>query len=263
MRSLLYSFLFFCVILFCAGCLKQKCGCVPPPDATGNGSYKLFYSDSVYYLNNSSADYTVKPVIARTDGSYSSFPDGLKLDDKTGAISVNQSETGLRYRVSFTAANGSVFSTMVVISGVNYMDSYYRLSQGDSIALPVYNANGPLGYTGSFDYSGSAQAEGVAITAATGAINLAKTLRSGFFGSHPWEKRKEIEVRYKLNDKSNGSSNSIKILLYYYRRLSDVPQELRQTVDEHLSMMLHSTDTNATSKIAAKPRPPCVIIIAE
>src|SRR5215218_6294435 len=64
-------------------------------------AYSLSYGDSIIYLKGSGSDYTVSPVTPMA-GEYDAFPEGIELDDKTGAINVSKSETGLRYRITFT-----------------------------------------------------------------------------------------------------------------------------------------------------------------
>src|ERR1700759_804191 len=73
-----------------------------PPVVVTNGT---LYSDSILYVNNLD-DYSVSPVNTKA-GTYSSLPDGLKIEETTGAINVNKSETGLKYMVTFTPADGS------------------------------------------------------------------------------------------------------------------------------------------------------------
>ena len=75
------------------------------------------------------------------DGTYTGFPEGIEIDDNTGAINLSKSETGLRYRITHTATDGTVTTTMVVLSGITFPDKFYHLSQDDSIALPIYNAS--------------------------------------------------------------------------------------------------------------------------
>src|SRR5882724_7319147 len=60
----------------------------------------LSYGDSVFYVRNQVGDYIVYPTETRK-GLYLGFPDGIEIDDNSGAITVNKSETGLRYKISF------------------------------------------------------------------------------------------------------------------------------------------------------------------
>src|SRR5688572_22078740 len=141
MKSLSIPGLASILIVFCLFACKKE--------VTDQGGYKLSYGDSILYLRNSGSN-IIYPTQQR-QGSYSSFPDGLEINESTGAIDLADSETGLRYRVTHTDPDGIETSTLIVVSGINYTDKYYRLSQGDTIASPVYNADEskPLPVSGS------------------------------------------------------------------------------------------------------------------
>src|SRR6185503_12822737 len=91
------------------------------------GEYKLSYGDSVLYLKNQAGDQIVYPTEHR-EGVYTAFPDGIEIDDMTGAINLSKSETGLRYRITHTTPDGKKTNTLVVVSGVNYTDKFYNLA---------------------------------------------------------------------------------------------------------------------------------------
>jgi hypothetical protein len=256
-------FLFILSVTFLLSCDKN---------GSGTASLKpLGYGDSVLYLKAGSGDYVVSPLHAQT-GSYSVFPeDGLELDKTSGAINVSKSETGLRYHVTFRSASGETSSTNIVISGLNYPDRYYRLSTNDTVCTPVYNADATRSLpAGSFDDGGTANAEGCSIRTTNGSINLAQTVRNGLFGNTPQnDVRKEVEIKYRISDKSNSATNSIKVKLYYYETAADVPDDLKQTIEDHDAQLLKTATSvppagAATARVARlqKPRPPCVVIIA-
>ena len=242
------------------------------PD-TAPTSYKLSYGDSIIYLQPSSADYIVYPTEQKA-GIYSAFPEGIELDDKTGAINVSKSETGLRYRITHTATDGKVTSTLVVISGINFTDHFFHLSQGDSIALPVYNANAsrilPLNGS-SFDEGNGANSGGCSVKTINGQINLAQTVRNGVFGTPPINnERRDFDVAYRINDASGKSLNKLRVRIYYYNTMADVAADLMQTLQdrEAAGVFLAANNSNpvgAASRgaAAAKPRPPCVIIVGQ
>jgi hypothetical protein len=236
-------------------------------DGSDNSSaYDLNYGDSVLYLRPSSGDYIVYPRTQR-DGRYSGFPEGIEIDDKTGAINVSKSETGLRYRITHTAPDGTTTTTKIVLSGITFFDRFYRLSQNDSIAFPVYNASvsSPLPVTGSiFDDGGGANSSGCDVKTVNGQINLAQTVRNGLFGSNPTnDERKDIEIVYRLNDGSGKSVNKLKVRLYYYTSMATVAPDLLETLTERQNegVFLKGGGILRTEQ-AARPRPPCVIIIA-
>ncbi|MDB5252336.1 MAG: hypothetical protein JWP27_1505 [Flaviaesturariibacter sp.] len=242
-------------------------------NGTGNDSSMkpLAYADSVLYRTAGSGDVFAKPLNEQA-GSYTVFPeDGLDIDASSGAINVSRSESGLRYRVTYHAPSGQTSSTSVVISGVNYPDKYYRLSANDSLCRPVYNADAARALpAGSFDDGGTANSGGCSIRTSNGIINLAQSIRNGLFGAVPQnDVRKEVEINYRIADKSNSASNSIKVKLYYYETEADVPEDLKQTIRDHEAQLLATFASvppanDATGRVARlqKPRPPCVVIIA-
>ena len=127
------------LILGCtfAACSKDDASTpVLPPGFT------LSYADSILYLQNQAADYIVTPVKSTLTGVYTGFPEGIELDANTGAINVSKSEMGLRYRISFLPSGSKdTLSTIVLLSGINYYDGFYKLNTADSILKPVYNAS--------------------------------------------------------------------------------------------------------------------------
>lgn len=248
-------------------------GCDKSSDTTDdNTPYNLSYGDSIIYLRPSTGDYIVYPIVHRK-GEYTGFPEGIEIDEKTGAINVSKSETGLRYRITHTSPQGKVTTTMVVLSGITFTDHFYRLATGDSVAHPVYNASPDriLPLNGSiFDEDNLANVSGCAVRTHDGKINLAESIRKGVFGSNPQnDDQKEIEIKYRINDESGKSQNKLKVLLYWYNTMADVPQYLWEILNERASQGVflrngNMATINSTQQIekVAKPRPPCVIIIA-
>jgi len=238
--------------------------------------YVLSYGNSVIYLKNQASDYIVYPTQSRA-GTYTAFPEGIEIDDITGAINVSKSETGLRYRITHTGLNGDTTSTIVVLSGITFTDKFYHLSQNDSIAFPVYNANsaGAVPVSGSsFDDGNLANSGGCSVKTTNGQINLAETVRNGVFGNTPQnDVRKDFDIVYRLNDASGKAVNKLRVRIYWYNTMMDVAPDLWQTLNDRQSqgVFLQMNNTNSgqvtarsTSSLAiAKPRPPCVIIIGQ
>lgn len=240
--------------------------CTKKTGSGDSGNWNLSYGDSILYLRPSAGDYIVTPLSPRA-GTYEAFPEGIEIDDATGAINITKSETGLRYKITHTATNGIKTSTTVVLSGINFADQFYRLSQHDTIALPIYNANPsrPLPVTGSvFDEGGAANTSGCSVKTVNGQINLAESVRNGLFGNNPTnDDRKDVEIVYRLNDGSNKAVNKIKVRLYYYTSMATVAPDLLQTLQdrETAGVFIRGLSIESTQQ-AARPRPPCVIIIA-
>ena len=231
--------------------------------------FRLSYGDSIIYSKPSSGDYIVYPLTNR-EGVYEGFPEGIEIDDRTGAINVTKSETGLKYRITHTAPDGTVTTTRVILSGITFFDKFYNLSQNDSIAFPVYNASASsiLPLTGSvFDDGGGANSSGCAIKTINGQINLAQSVRNGLFGTNPSnDERRDVEIVYRLNDGSDKAVNKLKVRLYYYTSMATVAPDLMQTLQDRQTagVFLRGGGIEVVEQAlqAAKPRPPCVIIIA-
>jgi len=275
-----------CVFLFVfAACSKNSSAPnpVPNPPTIGIDS-NINYGDSVFFLSNQSIDVIASP-LKPGNGSYSSFPEGLDIDAATGDINVSKSETGLKYRVYFVPTGGSdTLSTVVLISGINFLDGFYLLNSADSIARPVYNAvqNNTIPGLNSgslFDESSKCNSNGCAVSVVNGEINLAETVRNGVFGTTPTNNdRHEFDLDYRINDKSQKAFNTIRIKLYYFETMSDVTQEVYDIISSREGAIIDShnplfyiapiTAVNSRSAVngavgrSVKPRPPCIFIVS-
>jgi hypothetical protein len=239
----------------------------PPPPPTNN---VLSYGDSIFYLrNNANNIYTPLPM--NRAGKYFGFPKGIELDSTNGKIDLDESEMGLRYRIMFVP-NGTrdTISTKIVLAGINFYDGIYKLSTGDSIANPIYNAKGVTytpgafgtGLNNSFDVGNGCNSQGCAVSLVNGQINLAKSLRDGAISSTN-DSQKEFTYFYKMDDASGKSLNKLKIILYYYRTRADIPQYLWDilNIDHAGTILRNAQGRGGDMQRIAKPRPPCVIII--
>jgi hypothetical protein len=237
----------------------------------------------VFYINGGSKDYTVAPIQPKA-GEYIGYPDGIDIDSKTGAIRVNSSETGLRYRVTFYPDGATdSFSTNIVISGINYLDGFYRLNTADSILRPLYNGSFGTPVPGLnsgtiFDEGSGCNSAGCNVNIAAGTINLAQTVRNGVFGANPSNNdRHEFELDYRINDKSGKALNSIKVKLYYFNSIDDVTPEVYDIISSregaifgaspiavpfaHYTSVNGIPSVNGHAKASPKPRPPCIFIL--
>jgi hypothetical protein len=232
--------------------------------------YVLSYGDSILTLKPSGNN-IIFPQTYR-EGSYTGFPEGIELDQSTGAINLNNSETGLRYKITHVSTKGDTTRITVVLSGITFTDQFYYLSQGDSIANPVYNANPSrvLPITGSsFDEGNVANNSGCSVKTENGKINLASSVRNGVFGNNPLnDATREIEIKYRINDGSGRSLNKLKVKLYWYYTIADVPQYLWDILNDRTSQgvflrngNISNTEIAGRTEQLAKPRPPCVIIV--
>jgi hypothetical protein len=252
------------VLLAAAGlfaCNKSGNGTTDP------GPFKLSYGDSIIYLKPAAGDYIVYPSIHK-DGVYSGFPEGIEIDDISGAINISKSETGLRYKITHTATDGTVTTAMIVLSGITYRDHFFNLAQNDSMAMPVYNSSEsrPLPLNGSsFDEGNNANSGGCSVRTDNAIINLAQCVRNGVFGNTPQnDSRREFDIQYRINDGSGKSLNKLRVRLYYYTSMATVAPDLLQTLqDRQTDGVFLRGGTVETSQVLAKPRPPCIIIVGQ
>lgn len=251
-------------------CSKKEAS-IPVPAAE-----RLSYGDSIFYLKN--AAYLIAPS-QRKAGTYTAYPDNLKIDPSTGKITVDvdgrdgNSQTGMWYKIRFQSANtAETDSAMILLSGLTYVDKFYQLSQNDSIIYPIYNADAAKAVpSGNFDLQ---HRNDFAINPANGQINILECMRRGYFtkqaGSTGW---KVTTIKYAINDQSSGAVNRIDLVIYYYHTMSDVPSNVSRLMQAHQSMTLGlrmapipsttgGIDSNLPSELSlSKPRPPCVVIV--
>jgi len=262
--------------LFIAGfcCLAMACS---KKDNAGTGpvvppGFTLSYGDSILFLQNQATDYIVSPVSYPLPGVYSGFPDGIEIDSRTGAINLSKSEMGLRYRISFLPDGASdTITTVVLLSGINFLDGFYKLNTADSILKPVYNGNVTNPVPGvnngsTFDEGSGCNNAGCNVNFASGSINLAQTVRNGVFGTTPANNdRHEFQMNYRINDKSGKALNTIRVKLYYFNSMSDVTQEVYDIINSRSGTVFRTSANARAGAIdkAAKPRPPCIFIVAK
>lgn len=270
------------LLLAAVSCKKDNNSTTTPPVVPPGTS--ISYGDSVFYLNPQVTDYIISPVKVQS-GQYSGFPEGINIDTKTGEINVSASETGLRYRITFIpdGTTDSV-STDIVISGINYLDGFYKLTTADSVLKPLYNASFSNSIPGVnngtiFDDGSGCNSVGCNVNTVVGSINLAQTVRNGVFGATPSNNdRHEFELNYRINDKSSKSLNTLKVKLYYFDSINDVTQEAYDIINSRIGTILgvgpkptpfqRMTSVNSVAKQTvllgqqtAKPRPPCIFIL--
>jgi hypothetical protein len=249
------------------------------------------YADSVYYYREQSTPYIISPVTAQA-GTYSAFPDGLSINPTTGAINVNQSESGLKYRVSFlpTGATDSC-TTFVIISGVNYLSAIYDLSASNTLAMPYYNAQRNLAPPcdddddeeedgddddggcefddGNDDDDGDGTADeppagqqvrplGIDIDIQNGIINLQQTVLNGTFGATPVSgSSRTVRIYYRISDASNKALNYIDVQFHYYDTYANIPASLLADMDDKNGATLRSSAVKKTKPV----RPPHIVIM--
>lgn len=248
---------------------------------------QLSYGDTVVFISPGQ-DYSIAPLLSAT-GIYTASPDGLAINSDTGVIDVNASDTGLKYKITFTpTGSNQVCETFLTIGGVNYLDGVYVLSQNQLTALPIYNGVPSLPLPcdeddddddDDDDSSCDFDAEnptgqvledlGFEISS-KGVIDLQKTVENGTFGSTPVSGTiLDVELYYKINDASALALNKIPLRFFYYNRLADVPQEILDDIEQKRDLINEgSWDKSPNFRVAntvrppRKPRPPYLVIVA-
>ncbi len=264
--------------------------------SSSNGSNRLSYGDSIFYLKNQSGNYLVLPVsVPSGTGYFSANPLGLIIDSLTGRINVTQSETGLRYKIYCFTNTGQVLdSTKIVISGIDYADSIYRIQATANVydtAFPIYNAkaNPPLPCSdddddgedddgcifdetdlnddGNDDIPGVIQ-EKLLVDNKKGTIDVEASYHAGVFGSNPVNgATKDFTFYYRINDASNRALNKITVRLYHFNTINDIPQWLIDELNrrKNLSTQVNSRPSNNSRVVSYEfgpKRPPIIIIVS-
>ncbi len=242
---------------------------VPYPEAPASGcDFAPDYGDSIVYSQPASGDYFVYPQNNQgVAGTYLSWPAGLSINSKTGAIDLTKSETGQRYSLAFVK-NGTTDTCMsqLIVAGAAYMDSVYVLTQSNYTSKPYFNANpygvapcqGNQGQGCQFDYNNAAHNQGIEIDQKTGFIDLKKTMQNSLFGLLPLNGMTVYTtIYYKLNDNSNFAPQKIQLKLVYYNHKSDVPAATLLTLTDNL----FNTLNNLLISKGPSARPPLIVIV--
>lgn len=242
---------------------------IPYPVAPASGcNFAPDYGDSIVYSQPASGDYYVYPQNNQgIVGTYLSWPDGLSLNSKTGAIDLTQSETGQRYSLAFVRSGTTdTCMSQLIVAGAAYMDSVYVLSQSDTTSKPYFNANpygvapcqGNQGQGCQFDYNNYAHNQGIEIDQKTGFIDLSKTMKNSLFGLLPLNGTTVYTtIYYKLNDNSNFAPQKIQLKLVYYNHKSDVPAATLLTMTDYLVNTLN----DLLISHGPSARPPLIVIV--
>ncbi len=259
------------------GCQKQ----IPEPPAekeaikVDSPVARLSYGDTLFFLKNQSGNYNISPVSKpNATGYFKSIPYGLVLDSITGIINVTQSETGLRYKIFYVSPAGAALdSVKLVISGVDYKDQIIRIAQTPNAydtAFPIYNARPEISLPcsdddddddqlcifdetdldndGNDDIAGAIQ-DKFLIDIKTGTIDAEASFHAGVFGSSSPANGvvKDFLFYYRLQDASNMALNKLTVRLYHYKKVTDIPQALLDTLNyrNNLAGQVNSRTGNA------------------
>ncbi len=226
-----------------------------------------FYGDSVIYPsgNFGSPDEWISPVNSPAPGSYYAWPDGLVINDSTGAINITRSETGQRYYIGYVkkGTRDTCLNTLI-ISGAAYLDSIYVQNKAvKNMAQPYFNANSKLNNLCDqegqcqWDLSGNANKQKIQLDEHTGIIDLDKTLQNGAFGKTPANGTTLNAVVYYILDDHNHALQSMQIRLMYYDRVSLIPVDLVTKIRNQRTDAMGNQILNNPSGTV---KPPLIII---
>jgi hypothetical protein len=230
--------------------------------------YAPNYGDSVVYPQPTTSNFYLYPKNpTNVQGTYFSWPGGLVLDSKTGAINLTLSETGSRYDIAFVQyGTTDTCISHLIVAGTAYLDSVYVLTRSSNSSAPYYNANpyapSPCQYNhqGSgcvFDLYNVAKNKGIQVNNQTGAIDLQSTVKNAF-GRYPVNGTVvNTTIYYVLNDNSNYAVQKIPLQLAYYNRRSDIPSALLSSITNKRNSALN----NQLLSKGPSPRPPLIIIV--
>lgn len=238
------------------------------------------YGDTILFTQpKAGGDFFATPVNnTNVQGTYLSWPEGLRLNRTTGAINMSQSETGVRYLIGFVKQGTTdTCVSELIIGGMTYLDKIYAMDQNDTLAKPIFNAD-PFGpsicdASDDTDYpdnnsngnnrcefddaapGSKANDQKLRVRTKSGIINLKKSLTDGIFGPNPKNGAfKIIPIQYQLNDASNKATQSVSVKVIYYDKVSNIPTALQQEISSKNTSMFSYQIVNG------KPRPPLIII---
>ena len=238
------------------------------------------YGDTILFTKpKSGGDFFADPINNQgVQGTYLSWPEGLKLNRNTGSINLSQSETGVRYKIAFVKQGTTdTCVAQLIVGGMTYLDKIYAMDQNDTLAKPIFNAD-PFGpsicdASDDTDYPDNnsngnnrcafddaapgSRANDLKLRVRTksGIINLKKSLADGIFG--PFVKNgdfKLINIQYQLNDASNKAPQMVSVKVMYYDKVSNIPVPLQQEISSKNTSMFSYQIVNG------RPRPPYLII---
>lgn len=328
LKAMLWPLMALILLLGCQKDLTEETTDTLPPGTpeAGAPAVRLRYADSLFHKNNVSGDYLILPVSRpAVTGYLKSIPAGLVMDSTTGRINITKSEAGLLYKIFYISAAGQVLdSTKLTISGIDYRDAIVEISATPSAydtVFPVYNArvgavlpcgdddedndgdiddddNGcvfdetDLDGDGNDDIPGAIQ-DKLLVDIKKGSIDVEASFRAGIFGSSDPANglSKDFTIYYRLQDISNKALSKITVRVYHFKKRSDIPQALLDTISGRADLLgavqsgriaqqvgpspsfgqatgssarVQFTDRFTINELAAKPkRPPVIIIVSQ
>ena len=184
----------------------------------------LSYGKPVVYLSNGGSNLLTPASIPVIGGTFSAVPKGLVIDSLTGVVNMTNSETGMWFTVKYTH-NGQTWQTPLMISGIDYRNKF-AMPGTTTYLTPVYNADTTKTLpSATFSVPGNSN---VVIDPLTGAVNVNQSIANAGL---TLGQMMEFTIHYTLSDSSNQAPNKIKMQLYRYYSMNDVPQWLKNKIN--------------------------------
>ena len=278
------------VLLFLIACQKKDTTISEASSITSLNDVTLpgalSYGDSILYPSVTGPAKIVFPVSKPADsGFFASNIPGIQLDSATGKINLTRSETGLRYKIYYISllTYQPLDSTNLTISGIDYKDAIYDISDTDTTAVPIYNMAISLAIPDSSEFDETyinadtiedvpgAIRNKLMVNKKDGTINLKESFEAGVFGVAPVNgKRKDVTFFYRLNDGSNRVLNKITLRLVYYQSKALIPEsmslEINSRNDRYQVLGTTTTETGLltyyTTTYYKPKRPPLIVIVS-
>ena len=247
-----------------------------PLQASHNCGGAPKYADTILFTQPSNTDYIVMPVNNPDSGDYFAWPEGMVIDQHTGAINLSKSDGGLRYNIGWVK-KGTTDTCLqsIVLGGASYADSIYVLEDDQRYAKPYYNADpnntvmctsqgGPN--TCAYDVNNAATNQQIKIDKNNGYIDLKNTANGLAFGLVPVNGAVvNTTIAHRLNDQSMMATQYLPVTLVYYARKSDIPPGLVSLITQKLNNILNEVLLinlfNPHSAVASsRPRPPVIVV---
>jgi hypothetical protein len=216
--------------------------------------YSFRYPQSKFSINDK-PDNKVAPVVepAELKGFFTAQPGGLAINYETGVIDINQSHSGIRYRVTFTPCTNDKPSHFdLVISGVDYVDNVYYLDDKPENLILRPFLDGDVGKDRDLPSTLYDLPDGKQLTARyfklaihpeNGEIDLRKTIKNCALGIGKFGLKlrpangacKEFSINYRVEGET--ALNNTAIRLHYYNSAADVPDFLLNRINRNRSYL--------------------------
>ncbi|WPP52315.1 hypothetical protein [Catalinimonas niigatensis] len=208
----------------------------------------LQYEYKVYFPNSTQPKFA-KPAPpfdkpSEFNGKFTVEPQGLDIDPSTGQFSVNGSQAGITYQITYTSEDKlSTCQTSVTIAGLDIKDTLVDVSAEEASLIPQFSANADV-EIGNIVYTARniGNEPPLILNTETGAVDIKQTLinidQQEFDGNGdtpaiPSGFSRKYIIDYQVFDPQGEviTSNSTDLLIYWYEDIESIPEELINLVN--------------------------------